>query len=428
MRPSPGRLAAARALVQLEQRGGHADEVYGRHATGVEGAERRLGWALVLGVERNRFLIDHSLNSHLSRRPRDLDPPVRAALRCAVFQIWELDRVPERAAVHQAVEVTRALGAPRAAGLVNAALRSLQRSPERAGAPRDEPTQHSMLPWILQRIGPGAAAAFNCEPSLAIRPRRAGLAEELAANGVDVVVPEPPVSTTAALLVPGRDPTSLPGWTEGWFAVQDAAAQAVVQILDPRPGERVLDACAAPGGKAFAIADVVGEGGQVVALDVSAERLEMLRGEATRLGLEWVDVQTGDALERLQSADHAGRYDRVLLDAPCSALGTLRRHPELRWQRRAVDLPRFANQQLDLLRAAAMAVRSGGTLVYAVCSFADEEGVGVIGRFLEQHPTFERVPIDTAWGAARTPVGDLKTSPIQGSWDAFYAAVLRRSS
>ncbi|MDP7111400.1 MAG: 16S rRNA (cytosine(967)-C(5))-methyltransferase RsmB [Myxococcota bacterium] len=428
MRPSPGRLAAARALVQLEQRGGHADEVYGQHARGVEGAERRLGWALVLGVERHRFRIDHSLNRHLSRRPQELDPPVRAALRCAVFQIWELDRVPERAAVHQAVEVTRALGAPRAAGLVNAALRSLQRSPERAGEPRDEATIHSLLPWILKRMPMGAAAAFNREPSLAIRPRRPGLAEQLARDGVELAVPEPPLDNTGALLVAGRDPTGLSGWAEGWFAIQDAAAQAVVRLLDPQPGERVLDACAAPGGKTFAIADAVGEGGHVVALDVSAERLELLRSEAARLGLERVAVLAGDALRCLGTAEHEGKYDRVLLDAPCSALGTLRRHPELRWQRRPADLPRFAALQQSLLRAAAAAVKPGGTLVYAVCSFADEEGAEVVDRFVEQHLAFERVPIGAAWGGARTPVGDLLTWPTQGPWDSFYAAVLRRSS
>jgi len=426
MKPSPGRLAAARALVQLEQRGGHADEVYGRHAGGVEGAERRLGWALVLGVERNRTRIDHALNRHLSRRPRDLDPPVRAALRCAIFQIWALDRVPERAAVHQAVEVTRALGVPRAAGLVNAALRSLQRHPERAGDPGDPSIRHSIPRWILSRLPEGAAAAYNREPRLAIRPRTAGLAERLRAAGVEVEEPDPPLAHSGALLLAGGDPTALPGWAEGAFAVQDAAAQAVVRLLDPQPGERIVDACAAPGGKAFAIADAVGEGGRVLALDRSDERLAMLREEAIRLGCTRVDARTGDATAILPGPEHAGRYDRVLVDAPCSALGTLRRHPELRWQRRAGDLRQLAERQASLLTAAAAAVRPGGTLVYAVCSFAAEEGVGVVDGFLAREGAFERAPIDPCWGEARTVDGDLATSPEQGPWDAFYAAILRR--
>lgn len=426
MSPSPGRLAAARALIDLEQRGGHADEIYGRHAGGVRDAERRLGWALVLGVERNRTRIDHALNRHLSRRPRELDPPVRAVLRSAVFQLWEMDRVPERAAVHQAVEVTRALGAKRAAGLVNAALRSLLRDPDRAGAPRDPWVRHSMPRWILSRMPPKSAAAFNTEPLLAVRPRRDDLAARWAGLGVKMVVTEPPLDRTGALLVRGGEPTALPGWDEGWFAIQDAAAQAVAQLVGAEPGESVLDVCAAPGGKALALADAVGPDGKIVAMDIAEPRLAMLREEAIRLGLVGVDTVVGDATELAPSAAHAGRYDRVLVDAPCSALGTLRRHPELRWQRRGTDLARFAAAQGELLATAAQAVRPGGRLVYAVCSFAPEEGEQVVEGFLGGGGDFEREPIGDGWGTARTDRGDLATHPAQGPWDAFHAAVLRR--
>ncbi len=426
MSPSPGRLAAARTLVDLEQRGGHADEVYGRHAGGVRGPERGLGWALVLGVERNRTSIDHALNRHLSRHPRDLDPPVRAVLRSAVFQLWRMDRVPDRAAVHQAVEVTKALGARRAAGLVNAALRSLLRHPDRAGEPEDPWVQYSMPRWILTRMPPDSAAAFNGEPVLAVRPRRPDLVDRWRELGVEVEPPPPPLDRTDALLVRGGDPTALPGWDEGWFAIQDAAAQAVALLVGAAPGESVLDLCAAPGGKTFALADAVGPPGRVVGIDISERRMSLLRTEAGRLGHEGVETLIGDALELAPAAPHRDGYDRVLVDAPCSALGTLRRHPELRWQRRGADLPRFATQQGELLGAAARAVRPGGRLVYAVCSFAPEEGEQVVESFLDGGGEFKRDPVAEDWGVARTDRGDLSTHPGQGPWDAFYAAVLRR--
>ncbi len=415
---SPGRLAAVRTLIELETRGGHLEVRLDAHGRGLAGAERRLAWTLALGVERRRTWLDHHLAPHLSRPPARLDPPIRAALRAAALEVLVLDRIPARATVHQAVEMTRALKLGRASGLVNAALRSLVRDPRRAGPPPDEAVAQSMPGWLLGRMPAGAAEAFNREPPLALRPRRDGLLDALREGGV-----EAREGPAGAVLVDGGDPTALPGWAEGWFAVQDAAAQAVVQLVGAGPGDHVLDACAAPGGKALALADVVGERGRVVAADRSGERLGAMDPERRRLGIAQVEARVADLRDGAE-----GSFDAVLVDAPCSALGTLRRHPEIRWQRREDDLPRHAATQAALLDAAAPAVRAGGTLVYAVCTFSDEEGPRVVESFLAHHEAFRRVPIDPAWGAARTPAGDFASGPHQAPWDAFYAAVLRREA
>ena len=422
LRASPGRVAAARALHTLDTGGGRVEDLLSRHARELQGPERRLAWALVLGVERHRRRLDHHLQPHLSRPLGRLDPEVRVCLRMAALQILDMDRIPPRAAVHQAVELSRVLRLGRAAGMVNAGLRSFLRDPDRCGPPPDTGVAHSLPPWLAARLSPAAAAAFNTEAPLALRPRVTVLPERLSNQGIVLLSPGAPVSHAGAVLVHSPGPTGLPGWASGAFAVQDAASQAVVRLVGARPGERILDACAAPGGKALALADAVGDGGGVVAADRSADRLAAKDAERRRLGGGPVAARIADATEGFTET-----FDRVLVDAPCSALGTLRRHPEVRWQRREQDLPRRAETQRAILDGASAAVRDGGTLVYAVCSFAIEEGPEVVEAFLADHPGFERAPIDEAWGPARTPAGDLATLPDQGPWDGFYASVMHRT-
>jgi 16S rRNA (cytosine967-C5)-methyltransferase len=419
---SEGRLAATRALVDLETSGGRIDAVLEHHGPSLEGAERRLAWALTLGVERNRLLLDHYLAPHVSRHPRDLDPEVRATLRCAAFQILHMDRIPHRAAVHQAVEVVRALEAERAAGLVNASLRSLVEAPERCGPPPSPWIANSMPRWLLKRMTGYAAAALNREPLLALRPRIDGLTRKLLTVGVTALDAPAHVRETGAVLVQPGDPTRLPGWDEGWFAVQDAASQAVVKLVDARPGERILDACAAPGGKALALGDAVGHEGRVVAMDISSDRLAMMDGELQRTSIRNVEPLVGDVTRRAP-----GTFDRVLVDAPCSAIGTLRRHPEIRWQRRGGDLAEHTIRQLAILEGASAAVGPGGVLVYAVCSFAPEEGADVARAFLDRHPDFQTRPITDVWGPARTDEGWFASWPHDGPWDAFFASVFART-
>jgi 16S rRNA (cytosine967-C5)-methyltransferase len=422
MRASPGRVAACRALLTLDGGGGRIDDLLGRHARDLDGPERRLAWALVLGVERHRRRLDHQLQPHLSRPMARLDPEVRVVLRAAALQVLDMDRIPDHAAVHQAVELTRVLRLGRAGGMVNAALRSLLRAPGRCGAPTDPGVAHSLPPWLMARLAPSSAAAFNVEAPLGLRPREPELAARLQRDGIEICELDDPLALCGAVLVHAPGPTGLPGWPTGGFAVQDAAAQAVVRLVAAQPGERILDACAAPGGKALALADAVGEGGIVVAVDRSKDRLAAMDGERRRLGVGNVEARVADA-----TAGFDDTFDRVLVDAPCSALGTLRRHPEVRWQRREQDLAGRAERQRAILEGAATGVRPGGTLVYAVCSFAVEEGIEVADGFLGEHAEFRRQPIEPGWAPARTVDGDFASLPDQGPWDGFFACVMRKA-
>ena len=209
--------------------------------------------------------------------------------------------------------------------------------------------------------------------------------------------------------------------------MQDEASQLVVELLAPRPGERVLDACAAPGTKATAIAERVGPGGEVVALDRSPSRLRLVGRDARRLGLANVTTHRLDASQPLP--DLGGPFDRVLVDAPCSGLGTLRRNPDARWRLRPEDVPRLAETQLAILRRAASALRPGGALVYSTCTLLPEENERVVAAFLEGAREFRparRAAIPAAVRAVLGEDGWMRTFPHRHDTDGFFAARLER--
>ena len=230
----------------------------------------------------------------------------------------------------------------------------------------------------------------------------------------------------------GGAPASDPCFVEGLFSVQDEASQLVLELLAPAPGERILDTCAAPGTKTAAIAERVGPSGLVVALDRSAPRLALVGRSARRLGLDNVTALARDATQPL--ADLPGApFDRILVDAPCSGLGTLRRDPDLKWSRTELDLPRLAAEAGRMLSHAASAVRPGGLLVYATCSSEPEENEAVVSAFLGAHPEFVVERPAPAAGVLRPErvIGAdayLRTLPFRDGLDAFFAAALRRRS
>jgi 16S rRNA (cytosine967-C5)-methyltransferase len=368
----------------------------------------------------------------------DQAPIIQVALLLGTYEILFQDGVPDRAAVSQAVELVREGEGAGRTGLVNAILRRVARKEIEPKLPgRDsEPVAWaeyvaSHPRWLARRMaglvgGEGAAAwadKNNERPPLWIRRAKAS-----------AVLPQDSVPSS---LVPGafrvKPPAGqrideLPGFADGDWWVQDIAAQAVASLLGGQPGQRLLDACAAPGGKSFSAAVDVGPSGQVLALDRSANRLEHLEASAERLGLNQIQVQQRDLLAQPWEGD---TFDAVLLDAPCSGLGVIRRHPEIRWSREAVDLKRQAARQKTLMTSVAPAVRPGGRLVYAVCSFSAEETDAVVESFLADHPDFRRVS-----GAEAAPdIGselftgdDLRTYPHEHDADAFFAAVLEREA
>lgn len=406
---NPGRVAAARALVRVDE-GHHLEDALAELLP--HGPDRALGWYLAFGVMRHRAQVDAALRPHLRQPIEGLDAAVRATLRLGAFEKLHA-RTQPHAVVHQSVEVARALSAGRASGLVNAVLR-------RVGAPRElsraDRLDHPA--WLVARwdtrYGPEATERWclaNAEPPpLTIVARDPQATDELRAAGLELSP-----ARAAGREVPGAfrvkghagPVPSLPGFEAGRLWVQDAASALVADLAGVGEGTTALDACAAPGGKTFRMAS---RGARVTAVDVSEQRLARVAEGARRLGLAPVlrlhDWTTG-ALPEL------GTFDAVLVDAPCTGLGTVRRHPEIRWRRVESDVVQAARRQRAILEGASAHVRPGGALIYAVCSAEPEEGAQVVRAFLDDHPDFVlEEQVDTA--------------PPADDEDAFQAARLRR--
>ena len=447
--PTRTRLLALRVLERVQRAGSYADIAL-HHALGRSGLaapDRAFAMELVYGTLRWRGRIDYLLSRVVDRDLEKLEPLVATALRLGAYQILFADRVPATAAVDESVRCVRAAGVERATGLVNAVLRRLATEHERIPLPtlEDDPVGHlthalSVPTWIAERwvarFGPedaaALAAASNAPPPLTVRvnPQRTDV--ETLLGAVRDAFPDAArcrIARDGVLLGRRGNPALEPTFLAGHFTVQDEAAQLVVGLLDPRPGERVLDVCAAPGGKATGIAERVGAGGQVLALDRNARRLGLVRRATRRLGLSNVECVQRDATRTLAGAAAPGAFDRVLVDAPCSGLGTLRRNPDARWRVGPTDPARLAEIQTAILRNAAVAVKPGGTLVYSTCTVLPEENEGVVEHFLKSTPDFAPVGFDRIPEEVR-PVADaegfLRCFPHIHDADGFFAVRLER--
>jgi len=445
VRPAPdARAVALDVLVRVETEAAFADRLLGARLEALSPADRSLASELVYGTLAWQGRLDHHLGQLVRGSVAALDPPVRAALRLGLYQLLFLDRVPAYAAVDASVRLASRRGRG-AAGLVNAVLRRAAR--ERSGGlplldasadPIDRlAVEWSHPRWLVARLAdeigldelPALLAAHNRSGEVTVRVNRLRttgetLARELAVHGMRAA-PARWADGALALERGAGALRSLPAFRDGRVAFQGEASQLVTLLLGIRPGSCVLDACAAPGGKTVQAAAAAVPGGRVVALDVHAAGVHRIAAEAARLGLAAVDPIVADA----RRPPLRGTFDAVLVDAPCSGLGTLRRHPELRWRRSEDDLARLASLQEQLLTGAAPLVRPGGTLVYAVCSPMRAETDDVIVRFLVQHPRFAResaAPHLPARAASLVSAdGTLRTWPHRHDLDAFFAVRLR---
>jgi 16S rRNA (cytosine967-C5)-methyltransferase len=394
---------------------------------------------LCYGATRRRLWLDFALRAASDRRLETLEDRVLAALRLGAYQAFFM-RVPPRAAVAETVEALRELSLDRATGFANAVLRKVVSSPE---LPLPEGaswlTRQSLMQshpeWLVARweVAHGrtnAEAMLNADnqaPEVtlrvnSVRGTRDDLVAELREVGLDAR-PTPCSPSGLALAQAGRL-EAVYGYDDGWWQVQDEAAQLVGYWVAAPPGARVWDVCAAPGGKSCHLA----ERGPVLATDLHSNKLPRIEAEAERLGLRQnIELLAHDALTPLPAAH--GDFDAVLLDAPCTGLGTLRRHPELRYRRVEADVERLAQLQAQLLEQVHRRVRPGGLLIYAVCSTEPEEGERQVARFLAAHAEFSPAPPTLPFdaGPARAD-GYLRTWPGPQNWDGFFAARLRRGT
>jgi 16S rRNA (cytosine967-C5)-methyltransferase len=401
-----------------------------------EGSARGLKRSLAYGTLRWHFRLDAILRRLAERPPERMPPVLRALLEVGLFQLVS-GETAEHAAVAETVNAARELGHPRAAGFVNAVLRRCQREQAAllAAVDSDLALRTAHPAWLvrqLRRERPAMVEAIldanNAHPPMWLRVNRrrwttAEAAAALAAAGWQVQ--RHPLATDALSVEPAADVRSLPGFAEGGLSVQDPAAQLAVELLAPLAGERILDACAAPGGKTCHILERLDGGCDLTALDVSAARLGRVRDSLERLGLE-ADVRVGDVARPADWWD--GRpYDRILLDVPCSATGVIRRHPDIKVLRRAADIPALARRQAELLRTAWGLLAPGGTLLYTSCSVLRAENEAVVEAFLAATPNAsDRTAGRTAGWPPRPgrPGPGYQVLPGEAGMDGFYYACL----
>lgn len=406
----------------------------------LEKRDRALATELAYGALRMRGRLDAALAQGLDRPMRRIESEVRNLLRLGAYQLLCLSGIPDPAVVHEAVTLARKIGRERATGFVNAVLRGLARKRD-AGElvwpdPEADPvgwieSWGSLPRWLAERLvtelGPVEARAFaeactHAPPRtvrVTARGDRAAVAQALGG--------EPTRFAPDGVTGLKTDATRASGFARGEYVVQDEASQLVPLLLGAELNDTVVDCCAAPGTKSVQLAEQVGPRGEVIALEINRTRIAAIHKNAQRLGLANLRP-----LERDVAAgfDLQGRsfYKRVLVDAPCSGLGTLRRNPDARWRVRSDEIPRCAEKALAILSSAGRYVEDGGVLVYSVCTFTPEETTGVVSRFLESRPEFRvddpRPFLPEAARALVTDSNELRTWPQRDGCDGFFAVRL----
>jgi 16S rRNA (cytosine967-C5)-methyltransferase len=411
-------------------------------------SDRALAHALIFGVLRWQSRLDWRLG-HLLRQPKKkLDPWVRIVLRMALFQLEHMDRIPDSAVVHTAVDLVKTNNRSWAAGFVNGVLRNALRRTKPLPMPDIDKdpvaglaVQYAFPPWLVSRwierwgidSSRALCRAVNQIPAITIRSNtlkitRENLIESLQGE-VKTISPTSRSPEGIRLVSPDRPIDQWTAYRQGWFQVQDEAAQIISHFLDPRPGMRIWDACSGLGTKTGHIAQLIKDQGRVLASDLDWVKLKKLSREMQRLGISSVTTRPVD-LQSPEPVDDLPLFDRILIDAPCSGLGVLQKNPDGKWRITAADIDICAGRQLTMLSKAVKYLHPEGILVYAVCSVEPEENEWVARSFLQKHREFViHLPEMTSVSDAQkvmTPEGFLQTLPHQHQMDGFFAAAFKR--
>ena len=449
MKNSPRRLAVE-ILNRMDEAAAYAEPLLDAALSGTALAnphDRGLLTELVYGTLRMRGRLDWIIDQLYRGDAAALETGVRNILRTGLYQLWHTDRIPPFAAVNEAVGIAGKT-CPAASGLVNALLRTALRKKDAIAWPdmAKDPGKaisaiHSHPRWLVERwldeFGIDETIAIcranNAVPPLALRVNslKASREQAVAALAQEGLTVEPTAFSPDGLLLvsPAAGLRVTASWREGLIRIQDEASQLIALLLSPEPGENLLDLCAGTGGKTLHLAALMENRGSITAVDLYPDKLRQLQEEAGRLGVTIVETQVADALALPETFRDA--FDRVLLDAPCSGLGTIRRNPEIRWRLAPKDLNNCMQIQKRLLRSAADCVRPGGRLVYSVCTVTPEENEAVIEDLLKNRPDFSLIKPPIAGGIPPElidPAGFFRTFPHLHGTDGFFAALLIRNA
>ena len=426
---SPARSAAAYVLSRCRRFDAWSQQTAegARWKFGLDERDAALCARLCLGVLQNAALCDFYIGNYSSLSPDKLEPQVRDILRLGVVQLLFMDRIPASAAVNESVELAKR-SSRKAAGLVNAVLRRIAQNRDSLpeipgkGTAQELSVLFSHPLWLCEKLtaehGYDFTRAYleinNTPPDLTVtanlcRTDAVSLAKRFCAAGIDAA--EHPLSEVSVRVRSNGAVTALPGFAEGLFFVQDAAASTGVTAAKPRSGMRVLDTCAAPGGKSMLCAGWMRDTGEILSCDIHEKKLGRIRENAARLGLQCIRTAAMDA--SAPPEELWGGFDLVMADVPCSGLGVIRKKPEIRYKDPG-EIARLGEVQLRILRGAARCVRGGGTLLYSTCTILKEENEDVVSAFLGEDKSFAMAEQRTIW-------------PQECGTDGFYYALLKKA-
>ncbi|MGZ4175479.1 MAG: 16S rRNA (cytosine(967)-C(5))-methyltransferase RsmB [Solirubrobacteraceae bacterium] len=420
---SAARECAYAVVRRVFEQDAFADRAFHAEARRLHGRDRSFAMALAYGTVQRRATLDHVAACLSSRPPERLDAPVLAALRLGLMQVLFMDGVADHAAVHESVELAKR-HARGGSGLVNAVLRrALREGPDRVAAlddatPAHAAVKHSVPVWLAElwwsELGRDRArallAAINLPPESAVRVNTLAAGVPAVAEALGVASHPAAGIPEGLVLDEPFDVYASPQWERGELMPQSRASMTVARTLAPEPGDRVLDLCAAPGAKTTHLAALTGDGAGLVAVERHPGRAEALRATLERMHVRGATVEVGDAAEPRSGP----AFERVLVDPPCSGLGTLQSRPDLRWRTSPERIAHLAGLQTRILAAGAAATRPGGTLVYSVCTISRAESDAVVEDFLSGHPGWEADP----------PV---RLAPDTNATDGFHITRLRRA-
>lgn len=403
-------------------------------ADGLDRRDAALATKLCFGVLQNRLLLDAWIEAYTNRKPEKFQPVVLDILRLAVYQLRFLDKIPPSAAVNEAVEQTKRAANPRAAGLVNAALRGMLRSPDRLRLPADLSLKYSHPPALVKLLRENVGddrlepllASHNAFPPTCLQVNTLQSTSE----EVTAVLEREGYSVSAhpwlrdCLLLTGGTPEKSEVFRDGSVYVQDPAARLAVLAADPHPGMDVLDCCAAPGGKSFAAGIQMVGVGQITSCDLHPHKIELIKKGAERLNLGLIQAETRDASVSEPAWKH--RFDLVIADVPCSGLGVIRKKPDIRYKEldALTKLPEIQGRILD---NQANYVKPGGVLLYSTCTILKRENEEVVSAFLRTNPDFTLEAFELP-GDLQAAEGMLTLLPCDQGTDGFFIAKLRRKS
>lgn len=451
--PLSARGVALQVLTSVEQEGAYSNLQLNEalQRADLSGADSGLATELVYGTISRRNTIDYFLNKYVQKGIGKLEVWVRNLLRLSFYQIYYLDRIPDHAAVSEAVKIAKKLGHQGISGMVNGVLRNVLRNLDKLVVPANLPVisrialEHSHPEWLVKKwvkwLGEDKTEdiceANNVPPANSVRVNttvitRDELIEKMKDAGLDVV---PSKLAQDGIVVRSGGNVALTSWyTNGLLSIQDESSMLVAQALDVKPNMNVLDCCAAPGGKSCHIAERLEGTGKVIANDVHPHKAKLIEDQANRLGLKQVECQIGDA-GLLGEQFTKESFDRILLDAPCSGLGVIRRKPDLKWVKTEEDIANIAQLQAELLHAVSDLLKPGGILVYSTCTMEPSENNEIIESFLiknsnfslEMEPFLSELP-NARQECQKSSEQGLQIFPDDYHSDGFYIARLRKQA